>query len=105
MSAQEVTQRTVKATKEVAVRDLKTGGSVETLPVPVHGMGMLDAYLKSTECEMKKLVRYSQRMKEYARLCQQENSVLKRERDELRREVEQLQKVKATTRGVWKSKR
>jgi hypothetical protein len=62
-------------------------------PVPVVcDVGSVDAYLKSAEHEMKKLVRYSQRMREYARVSQQENAVLRKERDDLKRELGELHK-------------
>jgi hypothetical protein len=47
----------------------------------------MDAYMASTEHEMKKLVRYGQRMREFARLTQKENALLKRELDGLRKDM------------------
>ncbi|ERF74736.1 hypothetical protein EPUS_04905 [Endocarpon pusillum Z07020] len=50
----------------------------------------IDAYIAVTEREMKKLVRYGQRMREYARLSQKENATLKRELEIVRKENEML---------------
>ena len=50
----------------------------------------IDAYIAVTEREMKKLVRYGQRMREYARLSQKENATLKRELENVRKENEML---------------
>ena len=78
----------------------KAEDEVGVLPVQFYDTSSIDAYLNSTEREMKKLVRYSQRMKEYARVSQQENVALRRERDGLRREIEELRSWKMKTRGV-----
>jgi regulator of replication initiation timing len=72
----------------------------EILPAPVYDMSAVDAYLTSTEREMKKLVRYAQKMKEYARVSQQENAALKVEINQLKRELEELRKAKTMTRGA-----
>ena len=56
----------------------------------------VDTYLKSTEREMKKLVRYSQKMKEYARLSQQESASLREENEMLKRELQSLRKTKGS---------
>ncbi len=50
----------------------------------------IDAYIAATEREMKKLVRYGQRMREYARLSQKENATLQRELENFRKENEIL---------------
>ena len=52
-------------------------------------------YVKSAERDMKKLVRYGQRMREYARLSEQENATLKRELEVLRTENERLRRRKS----------
>ena len=78
----------------------KAGDEVGVLPVQVYDTSSIDAYLKSTEREMKKLIRYGQRMKEYARVSQQENVALRKERDDLMREIEKLRSGKIKTKGV-----
>lgn len=88
------------ATTDVPRTDAKVADTIAQSHVPVYDMGSVDAYLKSTEREMKKLVRYSQRMREYARVSQQENAALREERDELRRELEELRKMKRMERGT-----
>lgn len=85
---------------DVPREDTKAADIAGPLPVPVYDMGSVDAYLTSTEREMKKLVRYSQRMREYARMSQQQNAALRKERDELKRELEELRKTKIKGRGT-----
>jgi hypothetical protein len=51
----------------------------ESLPETYYNVKEIDAYIAATEREMKKLVRYGQRMREYARLSQKENTALRRE--------------------------
>jgi hypothetical protein len=87
-------------TADVPREDTKAADIAGPLPVPVYDMGSVDAYLTSTEREMKKLVRYSQRMREYARVSQQQNAALRKERDELKRELEELRKTKIKGRGT-----
>jgi hypothetical protein len=90
----EASKITATTTSDRPIGLAQAAHTVETLPVPVYDLSSVDAYLKSTEREMKKLVRYSQRMREYARLSQQENADLKKERDELRKELEEVRKAK-----------
>lgn len=87
-------------TADVPRKDTKAVDIAGPLPVPVYDMGSVDAYLTSTEREMKKLVRYSQRMREYARVSQQQNAALRKERDELKRELGELRKTKIKGRGT-----
>ena len=82
------------------LRTAQAVNEVEVLPTLFYDMGAVDAYLKSTEREMKRLVRYSQRMKEYARASQQENVALRNERGELRRELGEMRKTTIETRRV-----
>lgn len=99
--SREAIKTTTKATAIIPTGTGKAGDEARVVPAPtVYDMSAVDAYLKSTEREMKKLVRYSQRMKEYARVSQQENVALRRERDELKREVEELRSGKVKKRGV-----
>ena len=51
----------------------------------MYDTAQLDAYIAATESEMKKLVRYGQRMREYARLSQKHNAGLARQVEELKR--------------------
>lgn len=62
----------------------------ESEPETYYNVMEIDAYIAATEREMKKLVRYGQRMREYARLSQKENATLKRELDTVRKENEML---------------
>lgn len=50
----------------------------------------MDAYVAATEREMKKLVRYGQRMREYTRLIQKENAFLKAELGDAGKEINAL---------------
>jgi Cut12 conserved domain len=50
----------------------------------------LDAYIRTTEKEMKKLMRYGQKMREYARKQDDENAKLKQALEECRKENERL---------------
>ena len=68
----------------------KAEKELEAVSTPVYDMTSVESYLQSTEREMKRLVRYSQKMREYARRSDQENTALKRERDRLKQEVELL---------------
>ena len=99
--SKKTTTRT-NSTREVAQAQSKalTGGTndagpVEPLPTPVYEVSSVDAYLQSTEREMKRLVRYSQKMREYARRGDQENVALRKQRDKLKREVEKLKTAQA----------
>lgn len=58
----------------------------DSQPETYYNVKEIDAYVAATEREMKKLVRYGQRMREYARLSQKENATLKRELDNARKE-------------------
>jgi hypothetical protein len=62
----------------------------ESEPETYYNVVEIDAYIAATEREMKKLVRYGQRMREYARLSQKENSALKKELDDVRKENERF---------------
>jgi hypothetical protein len=64
----------------------------ESQPEIYYNVTEIDAYIAATEREMKKLVRYGQRMREYARLSQKENAILKRELGKVKRENEMLQR-------------
>jgi hypothetical protein len=66
------------------------GPTSESEPETYYNVVEIDAYIAATEREMKKLVRYGQRMREYARLSQKENSALKRELDDIRKENQRL---------------
>jgi len=66
------------------------GPTSEPEPETYYNVMEVDAYIAATEREMKTLVRYGQRMREYARLSQKENSALKRELDDVRKENERL---------------
>jgi hypothetical protein len=80
-----------QASKETADVATKAQNSEpEALPETYYNVKEIDSYITATEREMKKLVRYGQRMREYARLSHKENAVLKRELDSLRNENERL---------------
>jgi hypothetical protein len=64
--------------------------NVEPPPETFYNAKEIEAYIAATEKEMKKLVRYGQRMREYARLSQRENAGLKRELEHIRKESEKL---------------
>ncbi len=64
----------------------------ESQPEIYYNVKEIDAYIAATEHEMKKLVRYGQRMREYARLSQKENATLKRELDNVRKENAKLRR-------------
>ncbi len=66
------------------------GPNPESEPDMYYNVKEIDAYIVATEREMKKLVRYGQRMREYARLSQRENATLKRELENVRKENEML---------------
>ena len=63
----------------------------ESEPETYYNVKEIDAYIAATEREMKKLVRYGQRMREYARLSQKESVTLKRELDNVKKANEILQ--------------
>ena len=90
---------TLKTTALAPPGVAKAADEVGGLPGPVYDMSSIDAYLKSTEREMRKLVRYSQKMKGFARVSQQENVALRKERDQLKRELEELRNGKIKTKG------
>jgi len=98
--SQQATKAAANTTGSAPLEAVNAAEEVEILPVPVYDMSAVDAYLTSTEREMKKLVRYAQKMKEYARVSQQENASLKVEINQLKRELEELRKAKTMTRGV-----
>jgi regulator of replication initiation timing len=98
--SQQATKVAANTTGSAPLETVNAAEEVEILPVPVYDMSAVDAYLTSTEREMKKLVRYAQKMKEYARVSQQENVALKVEINQLKRELEELRKAKTMTRGV-----
>jgi hypothetical protein len=64
----------------------------DSQPEIYYNVTEINVYIAATEREMKKLVRYGQRMREYARLSQKENATLKRELENVRRENEMLQR-------------
>lgn len=66
-------------------------GDTNSLPETYYNVKEINAYIAATEREMKKLVRYGQRMREYARLSQKENVTLRRELDKVKEENEALQ--------------
>src|SRR5271155_3984053 len=98
--SQQATKVAANTTGSAPPETVNAAEEVEILPVPVYDMSAVDAYLTSTEREMKKLVRYAQKMKEYARVSQQENAALKVEINQLKRELEGLRKAKTMTRGA-----
>ena len=72
------------ATAEAHTPDSKSG------PETHYNLKEIDVFIAATEHEMKKLVRYGQRMRDYARLSQKENASLKRELEKVRTENETL---------------
>jgi regulator of replication initiation timing len=98
--SQQATKVAASTTDSAPPGTVNVAEEVEILPVPVYDISAVDAYLTSTEREMKKLVRYAQKMKEYARVSQQENAALKVEVNQLKRELEELRKAKTMTRGA-----
>lgn len=62
----------------------------ESQPGTYYNAKEIDAYIAATEHDMKKLVRYGQRMREYARLSQKENATLKKELNNIRKENQTL---------------
>lgn len=64
-----------------------TAPSVDVLPFDI------EAYKRTTEKEMKKLVRYGQKMREYARKQDEENAKLRRLLEECRGENERLRRA------------
>jgi regulator of replication initiation timing len=98
--SQPVTNGAANTNRHAAPGTVNAAGEVGILPVPVYDISAVDTYLASTEREMKRLVRYAQKMKEYARVSQQENAALKVERNQLKKELEELRKAKTMTRGA-----
>jgi regulator of replication initiation timing len=98
--SQRATKMATNTTGNAPPGTVNAARKVEILPVPVYDMSAVDTYLTSTEREMKRLVRYAQKMKEYARVSQQENAALKVERNQLKRELEELRKAKTMTRSA-----
>jgi hypothetical protein len=76
--------------KNTLLAAMTSGTTPESEPETYYNVAEIDAYIAATEREMKKLVRYGQRMREYARLSQKENATLKRELDAVRKENEML---------------
>jgi hypothetical protein len=74
-----------RASKDQASQDTKV---VENASVTFD----IDAYRTSTEKEMKKLVRYGQKMREYARNQEQENTKLRIALEKLQKENEELRR-------------
>lgn len=64
----------------------------ESEPEIYYHVKEMDAYIAATEHEMKKLVRYGQRMRELARVSQKENASLKRQLEKVRTENESLRR-------------
>jgi hypothetical protein len=62
----------------------------ESQPETYYSVKEIDAYIAATEREMRKLVRYGQRMREYARLSQKESVSLKRELENVKEGNEML---------------
>jgi regulator of replication initiation timing len=98
--SQQATKAPANTIDNAPLGTVNAAEEVEILPVPVYDMSAVDTYLTSTEREMKRLVRYAQKMKEYARVSQQENAVLKVEKNQLKRELEELRKAKTMMRGA-----
>jgi regulator of replication initiation timing len=98
--SQQATKAPANTIDNAPLGTVNAAEEVEILPVPVYDMSAVDTYLTSTEREMKRLVRYAQKMKEYARVSQQENAALKVEKNQLKRELEELRKAKTMMRGA-----
>src|SRR2546421_3112852 len=98
--SQQATKVAANTTGSAPLETVNAAEEVEILSAPAYDMSAVDVYLTSTEREMKKLVRYAQKMKEYARVSQQENAALKVEINQLKRELEELRKAKAMTRAA-----
>lgn len=80
----------VRLSTEVHTATGTTSAASATIPdVPFD----IEAYKRSTEKEMKKLVRYGQKMREYARKQDEENVKLRQLLEECRRENERLKKA------------
>ena len=71
----------------------------ESPPETFYSVKEIDAYIAATEREMRKLVRYGQRMREYARLSQKENASLKRDLERVRKENEMLRRRECLAAG------
>lgn len=71
---------------EVAELAMKLQASSGPQPETYYNVEEIDAYIAATERDMKKLVRYGQRMREYAKLSQKENATLKRQVAKLKEE-------------------
>jgi hypothetical protein len=70
----------------------KTGLPLTAVPT-AFSPGTMDAYMQQTEKEMKKLVRYGQKMREYARKKDAENVELRSMVEHLQRENERLRRA------------
>lgn len=75
----------------------------EPLPETYYNVKEIDAYIAATEREMKKLVRYGQRMREYARLSQKENAALRRELEIVTNKTETLRHREKLSTGQGKA--
>ncbi|EXJ87597.1 hypothetical protein A1O3_04558 [Capronia epimyces CBS 606.96] len=72
--------------------------SASTITTEVLSLQVIEAYMQQTEKEMKKLVRYGQKMREYARKKDAENQELKSMIQQLKKENESLRSSVATDR-------
>lgn len=86
-----------KNAEDIATNAPKSG--CESLPETYYSVKEIDAYIAATEREMRKLVRYGQRMREYARLSQKENASLARDLEGVRKENEMLRRRACTAVG------
>lgn len=77
----------------------------ESEPEIYYNVMEIDTYITATEREMKRLVRYGQRMREYARLSQKENVTLKRDLVNARKENERLRRGEYLTISQGKAGR
>ncbi|EXJ66217.1 uncharacterized protein A1O5_10833 [Cladophialophora psammophila CBS 110553] len=87
------TSSSVVLQKPLQNEQLVVNTSTESAPPTSPCMlsrGAIEAYMAQTEKEMKKLVRYGQKMREYARKKDAENQELKRMVEQLRRVNERL---------------
>ncbi|KIX96738.1 uncharacterized protein Z520_07457 [Fonsecaea multimorphosa CBS 102226] len=78
--------------EELLLGNRPTTASVPPSSPCVLSRASIEAYLAQTEKEMKKLVRYGQKMREYARKKDAENQELKSMIEQLRRENERLKR-------------
>lgn len=70
----------------------------------IHAIFDVEAYKLSTEKEMKKLVRYGQKMREYARKQDEENTKLRLVVEQVQKENEELRKRETVREGARRGK-